>query len=191
VKVGVLALQGASARHVAMLAAVGAAAIEVKTPERLADVDRLVMPGGESTTMSKLLVSNDLVEPVQRRLAAGMPVLGTCAGMILLASEVLDGRSDQIDFGAIDISVRRNGFGRQLESFEADLTVDALGPPPVRGVFIRAPRVERVGAGVEVIARLADDEVVACRQENVVVTSFHPELTDDTRLHEWFVTTAF
>ncbi|MDH3755076.1 MAG: pyridoxal 5'-phosphate synthase glutaminase subunit PdxT [Acidimicrobiia bacterium] len=190
-KVGVLALQGASARHVAMLAAVGAAAIEVKTPERLADVDRLVMPGGESTTMSKLLVSNDLVEPVQRRLAAGMPVLGTCAGMILLASEVLDGRSDQIDFGAIDISVRRNGFGRQLESFEADLTVDALGPPPVRGVFIRAPRVERVGAGVEVIARLADDEVVACRQENVVVTSFHPELTDDTRLHEWFVTTAF
>lgn len=185
-KVGVLALQGAFRLHLEALAALGTAGVAVRRPDQLASVDRLVVPGGESTTIAKLLVSSGLKEPLGERLAAGMPVLGTCAGMILMAADVLDGRDDQWSYGAVDIAVRRNGYGRQIESFEADLTVEVLDGAPFHAVFIRAPRVERVGAEVEVLAKLGSD-VVACRSGNVVLTTFHPELTDDLRLHRWWI----
>ncbi|MEE1571892.1 MAG: pyridoxal 5'-phosphate synthase glutaminase subunit PdxT, partial [Acidimicrobiales bacterium] len=159
-KVGVLALQGAFTRHAAVLTDVGAAPIEVRTPEHLSGVDALVMPGGESTTMSMLLDIADLRQPLVERLAHGLPVFGTCAGMILLASSVTDGRSDQEPLAAIDIGVRRNGYGRQIDSFEADVDVGGEGLPdwdtPFHGVFIRAPVVERVGDGIEVLASVDD-----------------------------------
>ena len=184
-KVGVLALQGDTEAHVAALTQVGAAAAPIRTPEHLADVDGLVLPGGESTTISMLLRSNQLVEPVAARIDGGMPVFGTCAGMILLASEVLDGRSDQVRFGAIDMTVRRNGFGRQLESFEADVPIEGLEPDEFHAVFIRAPVVERVGADVEVLAT-TEGRPVLCRSGSVLVAAFHPELTGDPRLHDMF-----
>ncbi len=183
--VGVLALQGAFARHVEVLQGLGVCAIEVRRPEQLERCDALVMPGGESTTMSKLLVLNELFDPLAARLGAGMPVFGTCAGMILLAREVLDGRSDQRSFGAIDVSVRRNGYGRQIDSFEIDLDVKGL-ELPFRAVFIRAPVVVSAGPGVEVLAEVRGDPVL-CREDNVLVCSFHPELTDDDRLHRLFL----
>jgi 5'-phosphate synthase pdxT subunit len=184
--IGVLALQGAVARHVHVLERLGLVAVEVRSAEQLGRVDALVLPGGESTTMSKLLDANQLFEPVAARLADGMPALGTCAGMILLAGEVLDGRPDQRCFGAIDISVRRNAFGRQIDSFEADVAVAGLDEAPVHAVFIRAPVVERVGDDVHVLAEVGG-RPVACRQGAVVVTAFHPELSDDLRVHELFV----
>ena len=184
-KVGVLALQGAFSRHATLLDRVGVTPVEVRTPGQLADVDALVMPGGESTTMSMLLEISGLREPLADRLAGGMPVLGTCAGLILLARNVADGRSDQRSFGVIDIDVRRNGYGRQLDSFEADLDVAGFDLP-FHGVFIRAPVVERVGGEVEVLARV-EGLAVFCRQGPVTVAAFHPELTGDTRLHERFV----
>jgi pyridoxal 5'-phosphate synthase pdxT subunit len=187
VRVGILSLQGAVEPHRAMLARLGAASAEVRVPADLDEVDALVIPGGESTTISKLLASNELFEPVQQRLASGMPALGTCAGMILLAADVLDGRPDQRSFGAIDIGVRRNAFGRQVDSFEADLRVDGL-TTPFHAVFIRAPVVERVGPDVEVWATV-EGRAVCCRQGHVVVSAFHPELSDDTRLHELFLST--
>jgi len=186
VKVGVLALQGASREHVAALRALGCDPIEVRTPDDLVGVDALVLPGGESTTIGMLLDSSGLRGPVQERLADGMPALGTCAGMILLASEVLDGRPDQRPLGAVDLAVRRNAFGRQVDSFEADLPVTGVDGGPFPAVFIRAPFVERVGEGVEVLAEV-DGHPVLCRQGAVVVASFHPELSDDLRLHELFV----
>ena len=186
--VGVLALQGASALHIGVLARLGVAAREVRTAADLDTVDALVVPGGESTTMSRLLEVNDLFEPLRGRLDSGMPALGTCAGMILLASAILDGRPDQRSLGAIDIDVRRNGFGRQIDSFEADLPVAGLDDP-LHAVFIRAPLVERVGAGVEVLATV-DGRAVCCRQGPVVVASFHPELAGDPRLHQLFLATA-
>ena len=186
-KVGILALQGAVEPHARSLARLGAAVLEVTRPAHLAEVDALVVPGGESTTISMLLDRQELREPLAARLAAGMPALGTCAGMILLASEVLDGRPDQRSFGAIDVSVRRNGFGRQVDSFEADLTIDGLpggeDADPFHAVFIRAPVVERTGADVEVLASV-DGSPVLCRQGPVIVSSFHPELSDDTRIHQ-------
>jgi 5'-phosphate synthase pdxT subunit len=185
VKVGVLALQGAFAKHVRALTALGCAATEVRTPAELDAVDALVMPGGESTTVSKLLETNALFDPIAARLARGMPVFGTCAGMILLARDVLDGRPDQRAFAAIDIDVRRNAYGRQVDSFETDLDVDGL-ERPFHAVFIRAPRVERAGAAVEVLARVGDDPVL-CRAGAVWVAAFHPELTDDLRIHERFI----
>lgn len=183
VRVGVLALQGAFAAHAECLTRIGVESIEVRTEADLDKVDGLLMPGGESSTMSHLLVSSGLVEPITRRVSNGMPVFGTCAGMILLASEILDGRGDQVNFSAIDISVRRNAYGRQRDSFEA-----TVGTPfgDFHGVFIRAPRIERVGEGVEVLGRL-EDEPVLVRQGNVLAASFHPELTGDARLHEYFV----
>jgi 5'-phosphate synthase pdxT subunit len=184
VKVGILALQGDVSEHAQALADLGADAVEVRTPEQLPAVDALVLPGGESTTMSKLLESSELFEPIASRLAEGMPAFGTCAGMILLASEVLDGRPDQRSFGVIDLSVRRNAFGRQVDSFEAELDVDGVGRVPA--VFIRAPYVERAGEGVEVLARV-DDHPVLCRQGPVLVAAFHPELSGDLRLHELFL----
>jgi pyridoxal 5'-phosphate synthase pdxT subunit len=189
-KVGVLALQGAFREHREALTALGVPAVEVRRPEHLAGVDALVMPGGESTTMSKLLDTADLREAIGERLGDGLPVLGTCAGMILLARDVLDARPDQRSFGAIELTVRRNGYGRQLDSFEADLDVGALAPGgPFPGVFIRAPVVESVGDGVEVLVR-HEDRPVLVRQGAVVATSFHPELSGDLRIHEWFVRRA-
>lgn len=185
-KVGVLALQGASARHAAMLARLGAEPVAVRSRADLDAVDALVLPGGESTTMSMLLESSGLFAPVAERLGAGMPAFGTCAGMILLGHEILDGRPDQRCFDAIDVSVRRNAFGRQIDSFEADLAVAGTEAPPVHAVFIRAPVVEGVGAGVDVLATV-DGRPVLCRQGHVLVAAFHPELGDDPRLHELFL----
>lgn len=183
--VGILAVQGAVAPHRALLEGLGVTVTEVRTPGELAGVDALVMPGGESTTMWHLLGVADLVGPLGDRLAAGMPVLGTCAGMILLAATLRDGRSDQGSFGTIDIAVRRNAYGRQLASFEAPLEVKGLvGPYP--GVFIRAPVVEETGAGVEVLATV-DGQPVAVRQGQAMALSFHPELTGDDRMHRLFV----
>ncbi|MCU1462983.1 MAG: pyridoxine biosynthesis glutamine amidotransferase glutaminase subunit [Acidimicrobiales bacterium] len=185
-KVGVVALQGAVGLHVEVLRDLGADPVEVRTPEQLSGIDALVLPGGESTTMSKLLDSSGLRAPVAALLADGAPVLGTCAGMILLATEVLDGRADQQSFGAIDLTVRRNAFGRQVDSFETDVVIDGLAGGPFHAVFIRAPYVETVGPSVEVLATV-DDHPVLCRQGPVLAAAFHPELSGDLRLHELFM----
>ena len=184
--VGVVALQGAFRRHAEVLEDLGATAVEVRTPDELSGVDAVVLPGGESTTMHALLDWAGLRDPLSERLHAGLPALGTCAGIILLASEVLDGRPDNVPLAAIDVSVRRNAFGRQRESFEAELEVADLPGGPLPAVFIRAPLVTRVGPGVEVLAEV-DDGPVLCRGGAVVVASFHPELGDDRRLHERFL----
>jgi 5'-phosphate synthase pdxT subunit len=195
-RVGVLALQGDFREHVELLKQLGADAFEVRSPAELERAQALVLPGGESTTMSLLLGSSGLLGPLGERLAHGMPAFGTCAGMILLAAEVLDGRADQHHFGVIDISVRRNAFGRQRDSFEADLDVEGL-EGPLHAVFVRAPVVERAGPDVEVLASVTMDapplgggrahKPVVCRQGSVLVTSFHPELAADPRLHELFL----
>ena len=184
-RVGVLALQGGFAAHAAILNRLGAYVDEVRTPQQLAGVDALVMPGGESTTMSMLLDRSGLLEPLKQRLDAGMGVLGTCAGMILLAREVVDGRTDQHALGLVDITVRRNAYGTQIESFEADIDVDGL-ESPFHAVFIRAPAVERTGAGVEVLAR-HEGRPVLCRSGPATVAAFHPELSGDDRLHARFL----
>ncbi|MFD5326957.1 pyridoxal 5'-phosphate synthase glutaminase subunit PdxT [Streptomyces sp. NPDC127092] len=183
--IGVLALQGDVREHLIALAAADAVARPVRRPEELAEVDGLVIPGGESTTISKLAVLFGLMEPLRERIAAGMPVYGTCAGLIMLADKILDPRSGQETFGGIDMIVRRNAFGRQNESFEAGVTVNGIDTP-VEGVFIRAPWVESVGAAVEVLAE-HDGHIVAVRQGRALATSFHPELTGDHRIHELFV----
>ena len=188
-KVGVLALQGAFARHSEVLTGLGAVPLEVRTPGDLDAVDAMVVPGGESTTMSMLLDSSGLRPSLAERLADGLPVLGTCAGMILLAVRVTDGRDDQRSFGAIDIDVRRNGYGRQVDSFEDQLSVTGLDGL-FHGVFIRAPVVERVGADVEVLATV-DGVPVLCREGAVLVSSFHPEMSGDGRIHERFLDLAF
>ena len=163
----------------------------VRRPSELDRVEGLVLPGGESTTMSRLAGVFDLLDPVRARIAAGMPVYGSCAGLIMLASTVLDGRGDQEGFGGIDMVVRRNAFGRQVDSFETDLAFTGLSDGPVHAIFIRAPWVERIGEGVEVLARVsggpADGRIVAVRQGNLLATSFHPELTGDLRVHRLFV----
>ncbi|MDT0494536.1 MULTISPECIES: pyridoxal 5'-phosphate synthase glutaminase subunit PdxT [Streptomyces] len=184
--IGVLALQGDVREHLIALASADALARPVRRPEELAEVDGLVIPGGESTTMSKLAVLFGMMEPLRERVRAGMPVYGTCAGMILLAEKILDPRSGQETVGGIDMIVRRNAFGRQNESFEAAVEVAGIEGGPVEGVFIRAPWVESVGAGAEVIAEHGG-HIVAVRQRNVLATSFHPELTGDHRMHALFV----
>ena len=186
---GVLALQGDVAEHASALADCGVHVVEVRGPGDVAAIDALVLPGGESTTMSMLLGSSELFEPVAARLADGMPAFGTCAGMILLAADVADGRPDQRSFAAVDIGVRRNAFGRQVQSFEADLDVAGLDGGRFDAVFIRAPVIERVGTGVEVLAAV-DDRPVLCRQGGVMAAAFHPELSDDLRLHRLFLDTA-
>ncbi|GAA1833679.1 pyridoxal 5'-phosphate synthase glutaminase subunit PdxT [Pseudonocardia ailaonensis] len=188
--VGVLALQGDVREHLAALTAAGVAAVPVRRASELAAVDGLVLPGGESTTMSKLLEIFELLEPLRERLADGLPAYGSCAGMILLAGEVLDGRPDQRQLGGLDVVVRRNAFGRQVDSFETDLDFTGIGS--VRAVFIRAPWVEKVGSDVEVLAAVPEEaaqasgRIVAVRQGNVLATSFHPELTGDGRVHALF-----
>jgi len=190
-QIGVLALQGDFREHLRVLAECGVEVVKVRTAEDLSGVDGLVIPGGESTTIGMLIQRNGLEAPLQAALAAGLPVLGTCAGMILLAAEVLDGRADQLALGAIDMTVRRNAFGRQVDSFESPVEVPSLPGPPVTAVFIRAPWVERVGPDVEVLATVGldsgADRIVAVRQGNAVATSFHPEVTDDLRFHALLV----
>jgi len=185
VKVGILALQGDVREHAEALTELGADVVRVRVPDDLAGVDAMVLPGGESTTMSVLLQSSELYEPLAARLDDGMPAFGTCAGMILLSTEVLDGRPDQRSFGVIDLAVRRNAFGRQVDSFEGDIPFAGLDSP-VHAVFIRAPWVERVGRGVQVLARAAD-HIVAVRQGPMLATAFHPEITGDRRVHRLFV----
>jgi 5'-phosphate synthase pdxT subunit len=179
--VGVLALQGAFAAHAAILDSLGVATVEVRTVGQLETVGALVVPGGESTTMSMLLERSSMLEPLRQRVADGMPTFGTCAGMILLAAEIRDGRDDQHALGAIDIAVTRNGYGRQIDSFEADLDISGLDAS-FHAVFIRAPMVERAGPSVDVLAAV-DDHPVLCRERNVLVAAFHPELSDDDRIH--------
>ncbi|KAB1904478.1 pyridoxal 5'-phosphate synthase glutaminase subunit PdxT [Micromonospora sp. AMSO1212t] len=189
--IGVLALQGDVREHVAALAGVGADARPVRRPGELDAVDGLVVPGGESTTISKLVDIFEMREPIDKRIAAGMPVYGSCAGMIMLAAEVLDGRPDQRGFAGVDMTVRRNAFGRQVDSFEAPVALTGVDGGPFHAVFIRAPWVERVGPDVEVLGRVtegpATGRIVAVRQGNLLATSFHPELTGDPRLHRHFV----
>lgn len=184
--IGVLALQGDVREHLTVLAEADALARPVRRPEELDEVDGLVIPGGESTTMSKLAVVFGMLEPLRAFVRAGKPVYGTCAGMIMVADKLLDGRDDQETLGGIDMIVRRNAFGRQNESFEAAIDVAGIPGGPVEGVFIRAPWVESVGGDVEVLATY-DGHTVAVRQGNVLATSFHPELTGDHRVHALFV----
>ena len=184
-RIGVLALQGAVAPHLRALTALGVRAVAVRNSADLDDVEALVLPGGESTTMSMLLDRTGLRDPLAKRLADGMVAFGTCAGMILLAGEVLDGRDDQRSFATIDMTVRRNAFGRQVDSFETDLEVTGLNAP-FHALFIRAPVVEAAGPDVEVLATVQDQPVL-CRNGTTLVSSFHPELTTDGRIHRLFL----
>ena len=184
-RIGVLAVQGAFVEHISALRQLGAEAVPIRRVEELHGISGLVIPGGESTTICKLMREYSLVEEVGKLIAKGLPVLGTCAGMILLAKEILGPNEHSLK--AMNIKVRRNAFGRQVDSFEADLDIPALGHPPFRAVFIRAPWIERLGAGVQVLASLPDGTPVAARQGNLLATAFHPELTADLRFHEYFL----
>jgi 5'-phosphate synthase pdxT subunit len=194
--VGVLALQGDVREHAAALEECDVRVRPVRRPEELADLDGIVLPGGESTTMSRLLEVFELLEPLRARIAGGLPAYGSCAGMIMLANEVLDGRPDQHQLGGLDMTVRRNAFGRQVDSFEENLDVTGLDGGPVHAVFIRAPWVESVSDDVEVLATVPDTpnagaaagRIVAVRQRSVLATAFHPELTGDGRVHRLFTT---
>ena len=184
-RIGVLALQGAFVEHMAMLRRLGVEAVPVRLPEGLEGLDGVVIPGGESTTIGKLMVSYGLLEPLRRTIEAGTPVYGTCAGMILLARDI--GTAAQPILGAMDIVVKRNAFGRQLDSFEQEIAVPELGAEPFHAIFIRAPAIERVGPRTRALARLDDGTIVAAQQGHMLATAFHPELSHDTRLHAYFV----
>jgi 5'-phosphate synthase pdxT subunit len=199
VRIGVLAVQGDVREHVNALSSLGAQVVGVRRPRELDDVDALVIPGGESTTMDKLVRAFDLQQPLRKRIAGGMPVYGSCAGMIMLADRIADARPDQETLGGLDITVRRNAFGRQVDSFEEDLHIPAIAgvtaapqghAATFKAVFIRAPWVEEMGEGVEVLATVetgpAAGRVVAIRAGNLLATSFHPEVTGDHRIHEYF-----
>jgi 5'-phosphate synthase pdxT subunit len=188
VKIGVLALQGAFREHIDMLRQLGVESAGVRLPHDLQGVSGLIIPGGESTTMRKLIDRWGLREPILDLARQGAPIFGTCAGMIVLAKDIADG--DEPVLALLDVSVRRNAFGRQLDSFESDIDVPMLGDAPVHGVFIRAPIVERVGTDVDVLARLDDGRPVAVRQRNVIATAFHPELAGETRFHRLVATMA-
>ncbi|GAA0741711.1 pyridoxal 5'-phosphate synthase glutaminase subunit PdxT [Dactylosporangium roseum] len=192
--IGVLALQGDTREHLHAVAACDAIGRPVRRPEELDSVDALIVPGGESTTMSKLAVEFGLMEPVRKRIAGGMPVYGSCAGMIMLASSLLDARPDQVPFGGIDMTVRRNAFGRQVDSFEGSVDISDIEGGPFSAVFIRAPWVESVGDDVRVLGRVKDGpaagRIVAVRQRHLLATAFHPELTGDLRVHRYFVEMA-
>lgn len=191
-RIGVLALQGDFREHAQCLRDAGAISVSlVRTPADLETIDALVIPGGESTAMSKLAMAFEVLEPIRKRIKNGMPVYGSCAGMIMLAKNIIDGRQDQETFGGLDIDVRRNAFGRQVDSFEADLHTSIFGNDIVKAIFIRAPWVENFGEETEVLARVESGEnqgaVVAVKQGNVMATSFHPELTNDLRFHKYFI----
>lgn len=184
-RIGVLALQGDVREHLAILGQIGVAATEVKTRSQLAEVDGLVLPGGESTTIQKLCEIFDLFQPISDRIKSGMPVFGTCAGLILLANQIDGGIEGQRGFGGLDVTVQRNAFGHQVDSFETDLEFAGIDNK-VAATFIRAPKVTRVGSGVSVMATLEDGTVVAVRQDNLLGISFHPEINGETRIHEFF-----
>lgn len=193
-RIGVLAVQGDVREHLRALESVGVDAVPIRRPAEVVQIDGLVVPGGESTTIDKLLRIFELQAPIKDRIAEGMPVYGSCAGMILLADRVLDGHVDQQTLGGMDITVRRNAFGRQVDSFETDLMLPWLvdgGRDPMHAVFIRAPWVEQLGDGVEVLGRVpdgpAEGRIVAVQQGSLLATSFHPEVTDDYRIHRYFV----
>jgi pyridoxal 5'-phosphate synthase pdxT subunit len=185
--VGVLALQGDFREHIAVLRSLGADAVGVRRPSELAEVSGLIIPGGESSVIDKLSRLFDLAAPLKRAIADGLPVWGTCAGLIMLADTVLDGIQGQQSLGGLDIAVRRNAFGSQLDSFETELDIPVLGEPSVHAVFIRAPIVESASTSVTTLASLPDGRVVAVEQNNLLGTSFHPEMTGDTRFHEYFL----
>jgi 5'-phosphate synthase pdxT subunit len=189
--VGVLALQGDVREHLRAVAEADAVGRPIRRPAELDEIDGLIIPGGESTTMSKLAIEFGLLDPLTKLIADGLPVYGSCAGMIMLATEVLDGRADQRGFGGIDMTVRRNAFGRQVDSFEESVPLRGVEGGPFHAVFIRAPWVERTGPSVEVLGTVttgaAAGRIVAVRERNVLATSFHPELTGDLRLHRYFV----
>ncbi|UCC59440.1 MAG: pyridoxal 5'-phosphate synthase glutaminase subunit PdxT [Dehalococcoidia bacterium] len=184
-RVGVLALQGDFAEHIAVLHRLEVEAVPVRLPSELNGVGGLIIPGGESTTIGKLMREYQLTEALNGLIAEGIPLLGTCAGMVMLASRISG--MDQQSLGAMDIEVKRNAFGRQVDSFESDLDIPVLGQPPFHAVFIRAPVIESVGDGVEILARLADGSPVAARQNNLVATAFHPEIPHDLRFHKYFL----
>ncbi|MFF5227576.1 pyridoxal 5'-phosphate synthase glutaminase subunit PdxT [Dactylosporangium sp. NPDC000521] len=192
--IGVLALQGDTREHLHALAELDVIARPVRRPEELDSVDALVIPGGESTAMSKLAIEFGMTEPLRKRLAGGMPAYGSCAGMIMLAGTILDGRPDQVPFGGIDMTVRRNAFGRQVDSFEGTVDISDIEGGPFSAVFIRAPWVEEVGPDVQVLGRVSDGaaagRIVAVRQQHLLATAFHPELTGDLRVHRYFVEMA-
>ena len=185
IKIGVLALQGAFEEHLACLAQLKVEASEVRLQSELQGIDGLVFPGGESTTMARLMRDYGLTAPLRKLIRNGFPVMGTCAGMIVLSHKIADVGAPTLD--VMDIVVHRNGFGRQVDSFETDISIPAIGEPPFHAVFIRAPFIERVGDGVELLARLPDGTIIAARQRNMMALSFHPELTDDLRLHSYFL----
>lgn len=184
-RIGVLAAQGAFAEHIAILQQLKVAAVPVRLPRELADLDGLIIPGGESTSISKLMLSHNLIHELKSLAQNGLPLLGTCAGMILLAWDVADPRVESLR--VMNIKVKRNAFGRQRESFETDLLIPVLGDQAFPGVFIRAPVIEQVDNGVEVLAKLPDGAIVAARQDNLLATAFHPELTTDLRFHQYFL----
>ncbi len=183
-KIGVLALQGAVREHCNTLRACGAEAVEVRYPEQFGEIDGLIIPGGESTTVGKLLVRYEMLEPLAELGRKGFPIFGTCTGLILLAKEILG--SDQPRLGLMDITVNRNAFGRQIASFETDLPVAGIGPPDFHAIFIRAPYITSVGPGVEVLAKL-DEKILLARQGRLLAGAFHPELTGDLRIHQYFI----
>ncbi|HSL98416.1 MAG TPA: pyridoxal 5'-phosphate synthase glutaminase subunit PdxT [Candidatus Deferrimicrobiaceae bacterium] len=187
-KIGVLAVQGDFAEHAAMLRAVGVEPVEVRLPEQLQGLSGLCLPGGESTTQRRLIERWDLRQPLLDFAATGAPLFGTCAGMIIMAREISGGEAPVLSL--LDVTVERNAFGRQLDSFETDLTVPVLGDQPMHGVFIRAPIVKRVGPGVDVLATLDDGRIVAVRERNVIATAFHPELAGEPRFHRLVATMA-
>jgi 5'-phosphate synthase pdxT subunit len=185
-RIGVLACQGAFAEHLEIFHQLGVSAFPVRLSDEIDGLDGLVLPGGESTTMSKLIREYDLIPPITKLCRDGIPVMGTCAGMILLANNV-SSTDGVAPLGVMDIDIKRNAFGRQVDSFEADIPIPAIGAPPFHCIFIRAPLIERSGVGVEVLARLPDETAVAARQGNMIAMSFHPELTGDLRLHSYFL----
>jgi 5'-phosphate synthase pdxT subunit len=194
-RIGVLALQGDVREHLAALASCGAAAVPVRRPQELEDLDGIILPGGESTTIDKLSRTFEVRDPLVAALRAGLPAYGSCAGMILLADRVLDGTADQQTFGGLDITVRRNAFGRQVSSFETDVELVGIAGGPMHAVFIRAPWAEQVGQGVQVLGAvvppgLDEPRVIAVRQHNLLATAFHPEVTGDLRVHRYFVAMA-
>lgn len=186
-KVGILALQGDFREHTEMLQKIGVESVLIKLPKQLKLVDRLIIPGGESTTIGKLLSIYDLIEPIRKRVKEGMPIWGTCAGAILMAKHISDGLPNQNSLRLMDITARRNAFGSQLDSFETDLKIKQIGTTPLDVVFIRAPILELPGDNVEILAELDDKKIVAVKQNKMIATCFHPELTNDTRFHEYFL----
>lgn len=185
--VGILALQGDFQEHEALLHTIQVQTLQVRLPEDLEKIDRLIIPGGESTTIGKLLVLYKLLEPIKKRAKKGMPIWGTCAGAILLAKDIAEGRKGQPALSLMDITAHRNAFGRQIDSFETDILLPAVGHKPFHAVFIRAPLLSDPGGGVEILGQLQNNQIVAVKQGKLLATSFHPELSDDTRLHEYFL----